>query len=188
MKSRHLLASLPMLALLSFVSLVSLASVGGCGGKKKPANPEPAIAEAVADAGPPVEVDAAPPAPKPLFERLGGMDAVKAVVDSFVENVGHDTKINGVFKKTVGVKMTAFKKNLVDQVCEVTGGPCKYAGKDMKTAHKGMKITEAQFDALVGDLSTALDEHKVNADDKKELLGMLSPLKEDIVEKKGAKK
>lgn len=179
MKSRFLLVSLPLIAVLSFA---------GCGGKKKPVNPEPAIAEVAADAGPAVDVDAAPPAPKPLFERLGGMDAVKAVVDSFVENVAHDTKINGVFKKTTGAKLVTFKKNLADQVCEVTGGPCKYAGKDMKTAHKGMKITEAQFDALVLDLSTALDEHKVAADDKKELLGMLGPLKEDIVEKKGAKK
>ena len=179
MKSRYLLASLPLIALLSFAA---------CGGKKKPLSPEPAVAEISADAGGAEEVDAAPPAPKPLFERLGGMDAVKAVVESFLENVAHDTKINGAFKKTTGAKMAAFKKNLVDQVCEVTGGPCKYAGKDMKTAHKGMKITDAQFDALVSDLSTALDEHQVAADDKKELLGMFAPLREDIVEKKGAKK
>ena len=178
MKSRYLLSALPLLAILS---------VAACGKKKPPVSAEPAIAEVSADAGA-AEVDAAPPAPKPLFERLGGMDAVKKVVDSFVENVSHDAKISAAFKKTTGAKLVAFKKNLVEQLCEVTGGPCKYAGKDMKTAHKGMKVTEAQFEALVLDLTTALDEHKVSADDKKELLGLLAPLKEDIVEKKGAAK
>ncbi len=181
MKSRFFLVCavcIPMFA-------VSL-SVAGCGKKKAPVTPEPAISEVATDAG--AEVDAAPPPPKPLFERLGGMDGLKAVVDSFVENVAHDAKINGLFKKTTPARMTAFKKNLVDQLCEVTDGPCKYAGKDMKVAHKGMKITEVHFDALVADLSTALEEHKVNADDKNALIAKLSGLKEEIVEKKAAKK
>ncbi len=184
MKSRFLLPALPLLAACALAIPVVVA---GCGKKKPPVTAEPAVAEVAADAGPP-EPPPPPPAPKPLFERLGGMDGIKGVVDSFIENVAHDTKISAAFKKTTGPKMVAFKKNLVDQVCEVTSGPCKYAGKDMKAAHKGMKITEVQFDALVGDLKTALDEKKVSADDQAELLKLLGGLKEDIVEKKAAPK
>jgi hemoglobin len=77
-----------------------------------------------------------------------------------------------------------FKATLVDQICEATGGPCKYMGKDMKSAHRGMGVSGADFDALVEDLSGALDKFKVPAHEKGQLLGALGPMKGDIVEKK----
>jgi hemoglobin len=61
------------------------------------------------------------------------------------------------------------------------GGPCKYTGKDMKSAHAGMGIKEADFNALVEDLVGALDKFKVAAADKNTLLGVLGPMKGDIV-------
>ena len=64
-----------------------------------------------------------------------------------------------------------------------SGGPCKYKGKDMKTAHMGMGITTADFNALVEDLVGALDKFKVGAHEKDQLLGALGPMKSDIVEK-----
>jgi hemoglobin len=74
-----------------------------------------------------------------------------------------------------------FKAKLVDQICEASGGPCKYTGKDMKTAHAGMGITDADFNALVEDLVATLDKFKVPAKEKSELLAVLGPMKKDIV-------
>jgi hemoglobin len=122
---------------------------------------------------------------KTLYDRLGGKKAIVAVVDEFVGRVAADTRINGFFKDTAGdpARLAAFKGKLVDQICEASGGPCKYTGKDMKTAHAGMGITEADFNALVEDLAGALDKFHVATEDKNTLLGVLGPMKKDIVEK-----
>jgi hemoglobin len=122
---------------------------------------------------------------KSLYDRLGGKKAIVAVVDEFVARVADDKRINGFFKDTAAdpKRLAKFKKNLVDQICQATGGPCKYTGKDMKTAHKGMGITDADFNALVEDLAGALDKFKVGAKEKGDLLAALAPLKKDIGEK-----
>jgi len=120
---------------------------------------------------------------KPLYERLGGKKAIVAVVDEFVARVAADKRINGFFKATAAdsKRLAKFKGNLVDQICQATGGPCKYKGQSMKTAHKGMGITDADLNALVEDLSGALDKFRVGAKEKSELLAALGPLKKDIV-------
>lgn len=115
-----------------------------------------------------------------LYERLGGKDAITAVVDEFVANVAADKAINKFF---AGADIPHLKKMLVEQICEATGGPCKYSGMDMKSAHKGMGISNAEFNALVGDLVKALDKFKVPEKEKNELLGALAVLKGAIVEK-----
>jgi hemoglobin len=122
---------------------------------------------------------------KSLYDRLGGKKAITAVVDEFVSRVAADNRINAFFKATASdpARLAKFKGNLVDQICQASGGPCKYMGKDMKTAHAGMGITSADFDALVEDLSGALDKFKVDAKSKNDLLGALAPMKADIVEK-----
>ena len=122
---------------------------------------------------------------KSLYTRLGEKKAITAVVDEFVANCAADPKINGFFAKTAAdpARLKKFKANLVDQICEASGGPCKYKGKDMKSAHKGMGVSGADFDALVGDLVKALDKFKVPEKEKGELLGALGPMKGDIVEK-----
>ena len=122
---------------------------------------------------------------KTLYDRLGGKKAITAVVDEFVGRVAADTRINRYFAAAAGdsKRLAAFKMNLVDQICQASGGPCKYMGKDMKTAHAGMGITSADFDALVQDLVGALDKFKVGEKEKGELLGALGPMKADIVTK-----
>jgi hemoglobin len=121
--------------------------------------------------------------PKTLYSRLGGKKAITAVVNEFVTNCATDTRINKFFADTAKdpKRLKKFKENLVDQICQASGGPCKYKGKDMKTAHKGMGITDADFNALVEDLVKALDKFKVGATEKNELLGALGPMKGDIV-------
>jgi hemoglobin len=124
--------------------------------------------------------------PKSLYDRLGGKSAIVAVVDEFVARVGADAKINVRFAATTAdpKRLAEFKGKLVDQICEASGGPCKYTGKDMKSAHEGMGIAGDEFDALVADLVAALDKFKVAAPDKDQLLGVLGPMRKDIVEKK----
>jgi hemoglobin len=122
---------------------------------------------------------------KTLFDNLGKKAGIKSVVDDFVNNVGGDARINGYFKATVAdpKRLAKFKKNLEDQICQASGGPCVYKGKDMKTAHAGMGIDSAAFGALVEDLVKSLDKFHVAEKDKNTLLGVLGPMKSDIVEK-----
>jgi hemoglobin len=120
-----------------------------------------------------------------LYDNLGGKKAITAVVDEFVARVAADNRINAFFKQTAGdpKRLASFKAKLVDQICQASGGPCKYKGKDMKSAHAGMGISSADFNALVEDLVGALDKFKVKDADKNTLLGVLGPMKSDIVEK-----
>ena len=114
-----------------------------------------------------------------LYDRLGGKPAITAVVDEFVGNVAKDARINGRFATT---DIPRLKGHLVDQVCGATGGPCTYTGRDMKTMHLGMRISNADFSALVEDLIAALNTFKVPQKEQNELLGLLGPMKSDIVE------
>jgi hemoglobin len=113
-----------------------------------------------------------------LYERLGGKPAITAVVDDFVGNVAADNRINGFFART---DIPRLKQHLVEQICAGSGGPCTYTGRDMKTAHAGMGVKDADFTALVEDLVKTLDKFKVPAREKNELLGILGPMKTDIV-------
>ena len=113
-----------------------------------------------------------------LYQRLGGKDAIVAVVDDFIGNVAADARINRRFG---GTNIPRLKQLLVEQICAGTGGPCTYTGRDMKSSHTGMNITDAEFGALVEDLVKSLDKFKVPAKEKSELLGILGPMKTDIV-------
>jgi len=114
-----------------------------------------------------------------LYDRLGGKPAITAVVDDFVGRVAADNRINGKF---ANANIPRLKMLLVEQICQASGGPCTYTGRDMKTTHAGMRITSEEFDALVGDLVATLSQFKVPEREKKELLGALGPMKKDIVE------
>src|SRR5713101_3925753 len=115
---------------------------------------------------------------KSLYDRLGGKPAIQAVVDDFIGNVAGDSRINQRF---ANANIPRLKTMLADQICEAGGGPCKYTGQPMKVAHAGMRITEAEFNALVEDLVKSLDKFKVGAQEKSELLGALGGMKGDIV-------
>ena len=118
---------------------------------------------------------------KSLYDRLGGQPAIEAVVKDFAGTVLADARINKKFARSNADRLV---KNLIDFVCMATGGPCKYTGLDMKTAHKNMSVTNGEFAALAEDLSKTLDKFKVPAQEKGELLAAVAPLNKDIVEKK----
>ncbi len=129
-----------------------------------------------------------PSADRTLYDRLGGEPAIIKVVDDFVANVLADKNIRKVHKDHFEKgDVAGLKKKLVDQIGEATGGPQKYTGKNMKDAHAGLGITDADFDALVGDLRKALDDNKVAPADRDELLQMLGTMRGDIVEKAAPK-
>lgn len=119
-------------------------------------------------------------AEKSLYDRLGGKPAITAVVDDFVGRVAADTRINGKF---ANADLPRLKMMLVDQICQASGGPCTYTGRDMKTAHAGMGISGAEFEALVRDLVATLNKFKVPDREKNDLLAALGPMKQDIVER-----
>lgn len=117
---------------------------------------------------------------KSLYERLGGKKALTAVVDDFTARVADDKRINMFFAKT---DIPHFKGCLVNQLCEATGGPCKYTCRSMKDAHAGMGVTTADFNALVEDLVATLNKFKVGKTGQDQLLAILGPMQKDIVEK-----
>lgn len=114
-----------------------------------------------------------------LYERLGGIDSITAVVEHFRDRVAGDTRINQKFARTDLVRL---RKMLIDQVCEAAGGPCTYTGRSMKEAHAGMGVTSGEFDALVQDLVGTLNHFKVGKKEQDEILAVLGPLEADIVE------
>jgi hemoglobin len=114
-----------------------------------------------------------------LYDRLGGLAAITAVVESFRDTVAADDRINLKFART---DLARLRQMLIDQVCQATGGPCEYRGRSMKEAHAGMRVTKGEFNALVDDLVKTLNHFKVGSSEQSELLAILGPLEPEIVE------
>jgi hemoglobin len=129
----------------------------------------------------------APAKTKSLYERLGGEAALKIVVDDFVAVAAPDPKVDftrgGTWKAT-DASVAHLKKMLVDFMGQAFGGPQVYAGRTMKDAHRGMVITQAQFDALAGHLKATLVKHKVPAKEIDEVMAIAASTAPDIVEKR----
>jgi hemoglobin len=120
--------------------------------------------------------------PDSLYKRLGGYDAIAAVVDNFVPRLVKDPTLARYFVHSENTLMH-IRQLVVDQLCWATGGPCVYIGRDMKTAHKGLGISSAEWDTAVRHLVATLDQFKVPAKEKDELLKIAGTLRADIVEK-----
>ena len=131
-----------------------------------------------------VSMEPAPAGSKSLYQRLGGYDAIAAVIDEFIKRMGTDPKmarfLGGLSQDSAG----RLRQHIVDQVCAAAGGPCVYTGRDMKTSHKGMGISEDDWNAAAGHLVASLDKFTVPEKEKNDLLAIVSSVKGDIVEKK----
>lgn len=118
-----------------------------------------------------------------LYKRLGGYDAIAAVTDDFIMKLATDKTVGRFFKGTSDNTKMKIRQLVVDQLCAATGGPCVYIGRDMKTAHKGLGITEEDWKIAVGHLLATLKKFNVPENLQKEVAGALTTLKADIVEK-----
>jgi len=113
-----------------------------------------------------------------LYNQLGDKAGITKVVDTFVGNIAKDARINGMFAST---NIPRLKTLLVEQVCEVSGGPCKYTGRDMKSSHTGMGVNRTHFNALVEDLQAAMSTEGIPFGVQNELLAVLAPMYRDII-------
>ena len=113
-----------------------------------------------------------------LYERLGGYEPIQAVVDQSIKNIAADKRINRFFAKA---DIANLRRQLADQICVASGGPCIYTGRDMKSVHAGMGIKNSHFNALVQDIGKALNKFKVPAREQRELVAALAPTRRDIV-------
>jgi hemoglobin len=116
---------------------------------------------------------------KSLYERLGGGDAISALTESWVARVGSDDRANGKFVRT---DIERLMKEVIDQLCEAAGGPCTYTGRSMRETHDGMKVTAGEFEVVMQHLGAALDELNVPKTEQDELVDLLRPMRDDIVE------
>ena len=114
-----------------------------------------------------------------LYQRLGGRPGIDAVVNTFVANVGKDPRVNVRFLFT---DLDDLRFHLSEQLCEASGGPCKYRGRPMKSLHAPMKVRGAEFDAMAEDLVAALRTHGVPSRESQELLAVVASTRADIVD------
>src|SRR5262252_283400 len=120
---------------------------------------------------------------KSLYDRLGGYNAIAAVVDDFLGRLLSDHRFEKFFSGFSTDSKKRIRQHILDQFCAAAGGPCVYTGRDMRTSHKGLGISEADWDAAAKHLVAALDKYKVPEAEKDELLAFVVAQKKDIVEK-----
>jgi hemoglobin len=121
---------------------------------------------------------AASAAPR-LYDRLGGEAGVAAIAGSLIDRVSADPKLGRSFKDS---NLDRIKKLLAEQICDLSGGPCRYSGDSMREVHAGHHISEAEFFGMVADLRAVLKEQHVSQGATNELLRLLAPMKRDVVE------
>jgi len=121
---------------------------------------------------------------KSLYQRLGGYDAIAAVVNELAVRLVTDEKLGVYFKGLSNDSKKKLIAHLTDFVCSATGGPCIYTGRDMKTSHEGLGITEEEWERFVRITKEVLDKFKVPAREQQELLQAVASLKPAIVEKR----
>jgi hemoglobin len=120
---------------------------------------------------------AAPP-DETLYQQLGAQPGLTKLMDDFMTRLLADSRLGPFFKD---VDHQHVKAELVTQFCEVSGGPCKRKGPDMKKAHSGMDITKSNFNALVEVLQHSMDAQGIPFTTQNKLLAKLAPMHRDII-------
>ena len=120
---------------------------------------------------------------KSLYDRLGGYDGISKVVDDFIGRLVADKQFEKFFIGQSTDSRKKIRQHIIDQFCAATGGPCIYTGRDMKTTHAGLNITEAEWNGAAKHLVAAMDKYKVDEKSKNDVVSFVMTLKKDIVEK-----
>jgi len=121
---------------------------------------------------------------KSLYDRLGGLKGITLVVDDFIDRLVNNATLNKNKAIAAGRKSSPppyLKFEVSELVCEVTGGPCKYTGKNMKDAHAHLHITENEWKIMAADFKKSLDKFKVPQTEQNELFEIVGKTKTDIV-------
>ena len=128
-----------------------------------------------------------PGAQKSLYDRLGGLKSITAVVDDFIDRLVVNKELNKNPAIDAGRKRSPapyLKFQVSQMVCEATGGPCKYTGKSMTESHAHLNISEKEWGVMAGEFKKSLDKFKVPAAEQKELFDIVGTTKADIVVRK----
>jgi hemoglobin len=120
---------------------------------------------------------------KTLYQRLGGYDAIAAVTDDFLHRLLSDPRLAPYFNKMSTNTQNRVRQLIVELLCRASDGPCNYTGRSMRMSHAGLGITDAEWQAAVAHLTESLDKFHVPKEEKEELLGYVSLLRPDIVQK-----
>jgi hemoglobin len=128
------------------------------------------------------------PGSKTLYQRLGGYDMIAKVVDAFLPKLREsDPKVAAMI---TGLAETSRQRNrqlIVDQICNLTGGPCLYIGRTMEASHQGLEITEDMWKKSQQAVADALDSLNIKDPEKAELIAVIEKLRPEIVQKKKEK-
>jgi len=118
-----------------------------------------------------------------LYKRLGGYDVIAAMADDFIAWIMADRQLGRFFVSGyTEARVRAIRQHVVDQLCELTGGPCFYTGRDMKTTHKGLGITESDWKIAVNLLTAALNKYQVAPREQSEFMQIIEDMKSTIIE------
>ncbi len=107
---------------------------------------------------------------KTLYARLGGYDAIAAVADNLLPRLMSDERLGRFWAHRGEDGVRREKQLLIDFLCHCAGGPLLYTGRDMKTSHKGMRISEDDWAAFLGHVNATLDEFRVPAAEKEQVV------------------
>lgn len=132
-----------------------------------------------------------------LYERLGGADGIRSLVDDMAARSIADPRVNferrnvhtGVLERSPKAwdptpqNVEAFKQHMTEFLTLASGGPTEYTGRDIREVHRGMKITNSEFDAMVGDIKASMDTKGIGTREKRDLLAVIETTRKQIVEK-----
>lgn len=124
------------------------------------------------------------PDERSLYQRLGGYDVIAGVIDDLFARLREDPQFARFSVRSLDSHHRA-RQLLVDQVCALTGGPCIYIGRDMRTSHAGLGITEDEWDANLRHTTAALQKHGIAEPEQREFLRLFTQYKGEIVESTG---
>ena len=117
-----------------------------------------------------------------LYKRLGGYDGIAAFADNLLPRLMADPRLGRFWQHRGEDGVRREKQLLIDYLCACAGGPMYYTGRDMKLAHRGMRIDDRDWQTFVGHINATLDHFKAPSQEKSEVLGFVESLKKEIVE------
>ena len=114
-----------------------------------------------------------------LYQQLNGKQGVEKLVESFINQIGHDEQILAYFKQS---NVAHFRQGFITHLCSVTDGPCEYKGDNMVDIHTGMNISEKDFNRVVELLINAMDEQQIPQTVQNKILSRLAPLRPEVID------